>query len=95
MGIQSVSAPVQVVTQGQGAARASSGGGVTAAQAKGNAAAAVIKAVSAAVQEATESPSTTLKEASSGDRQAQKLLHQGAGVQGGVSHLGSRVDIKA
>jgi hypothetical protein len=34
-----------------------------------------VQAVPAAVLEATESPAQTLKEASSGDRQAQKLLH--------------------
>jgi hypothetical protein len=43
--------------------------------------------VSAAVSEATESPSQTLKEASGGDRQAQKLLHHGA--------VGTRINTKA
>jgi hypothetical protein len=43
--------------------------------------------VSAAVQESSESPSQTLKEASSGDRQAQKLLHHGT--------VGTRVNTTA
>jgi hypothetical protein len=56
-----------------------------AASPKAQAASSAVKAVSAAAQEAKESPAQTLKEAASGDRQAQKLLHQGSPVGGVVN----------
>jgi hypothetical protein len=63
-----------------GANKAASTGGTPAAN-KGHA------PVAAAVQEATETPAQTQKEAAAGDRQAQKLLHT-------HSNLGAQVNTK-
>jgi hypothetical protein len=48
--------------------------------------------MSAAVQEAHESPVQTMKEASAGDPQAKKLLHQGAAPE---SRVGAQINTKA
>jgi hypothetical protein len=97
MGIGSVSASVQVAAQvaPPAAKGAPASGGAAAAQGAGNTAAAGLKALSAAVQEATESPAQTMKEASGGDRQAQKLLHPGGAAAASPSQLGNQIDTKA
>jgi hypothetical protein len=60
----------------------------TATAPKAQTAAPAVKVVSAAVQEATESPGQTIKEAASGDHQAQKRIHHG-------SNPGSVINTKA
>ncbi len=91
MSIRSISAAPPVATPAPPPVKSST----TAAPAQGNSAvaAAALKAVSAAVQEAHESPGQTMKEASAGDPQAKKLLHQGGAAP--QSRVGAQINTKA
>jgi hypothetical protein len=62
--------------------------------------AAVVSAVTAALKEVTETRAQTVKEASGGDRQAQRLLAKEAAARGGgttqpVTGKGARLSVKA
>jgi hypothetical protein len=63
-------------------------------QSKSQATAAIVSAVTATVQEATETSAQTMREAASGDHQAQKMLHQGDAAAHG-SKIGGVIDTKA
>jgi len=99
MAIPSVSSAIPAATQIANAPRkpnavSTSTPAAAPTQAKDAAAAAAVKAVSAAVQEATESPGQTMKEASSGDRQAQRMLHTGPAAASGA-RVGNTINTKA
>ena len=74
-----------------------------AAPTSASAASAVVSAAAAAIKEVTETSAQTAKEASGGDRQAQRLLAKEAAAQSGgvsrgsqpVSTKGERVNVKA
>jgi hypothetical protein len=63
-------------------------------QSKSQATAAIVGAVTATVQEATETSAQTMREAASGDHQAQRMLHHGDAAAHG-SKIGGVIDTKA
>ena len=71
-----------------------------AAQSSAAVASTVVSAATAALKEVTETSAQTVKEASGGDRQAQRLLAKEAAARGGgntqpVTGKGARLSVKA